>query len=147
MQESQAIDFYERIVDGTDYTKTITLEHSSGATLEDVRVHPVNKQSLAKTIQSLPEDMFGAVQEADDPDEAEEMLDDNDMSISSLGEETVDAFEDLVSESLSHPELTDTQMSQIVAELDFEVLFEVGGDIIDMSFAEGNAIKDFREQG
>lgn len=146
MQESTANDFYERLVEGTDYTKTISLEHGSGAKLEKVEVHPVDKKVLADVIQSLPEDMFDAVEEADDPDEAEEMLEDQGMSVSALGSDTVDAFERLVSESLDHEELTQPQIEAIVAELDFSILFELGGDIIDMSFADGGAIKDFHEQ-
>lgn len=146
MQESTANDFYERIVEGTDYTKKITLEHGSGAALEDVEMHPVDKKTLASVIQSLPEDMFGAVEEADNPDEAEEMLEEQGMSMSSLGPDTIDAFEKLVSKSLEHPDMTNTQMNQIVEALDFEMLFEIGGEVIDMSFSDGDAIKDFRAQ-
>lgn len=146
MNESTANDFYERIVEGTDYTKTITLDHGSGASLDGVEMHPVDKQVLADVIQSLPEEMFNAVEQADDPDEAEEMLEGEGMSISSMNSDTVDAFERLVAESLRHPDLTSTQMEQIVDNLDFGLLFELGGEIIDMSFAEGGVIKDFREQ-
>lgn len=148
MNESTANDFYERIVAGTDYKRTIDLTHGSGATLEGVQVHPVDKRVLADVIQALPEDMFSAVEEADSPEEAEEMLEEGDsgMSLSSMSSETVDAFENLVKASLKHPELTSTQMGHIVEELDFGMLFELGGEIIDMSFSEGGAIKDFREQ-
>lgn len=148
MQEEQANEFYERIVEGTDYEKTIELEHSSGAKLEDVKMSPVDKQTLAFTVQNLPDDLFDAVEEANSPEEAEEMMEESDknLSIDAMGEETVDAFERLVGESLSHPELTSTQMNQIVGELDFNILFELGGDVIDMSFAEGGAVRDFREQ-
>lgn len=146
MNESTANDFYERIVEGTDYTRTITLEHGSGAPLEGVEMHPVDKQVLADVIQSLPNEMFDAVEQADDPDEAEEMLEGEGMSLASMSSDTVDAFEKLVKESLRHPELTSTQMNQIVDALDFGLLFELGGEIIDMSFAEGGVIKDFREQ-
>lgn len=148
MQQSTANDFYERIVNGTDQKKTIELEHGSGAKLEGVKVSPVNKATLAATIQNLPEDLFEAVESAESPEEAEKMIEqqDNTMSISALGEDTVEAFEDLCSEALSHPELTSTQMDHIISELDFGLLFEIGGDVIDMSFADGGAIKDFREQ-
>lgn len=146
MQESTANDFYERLVEGTDYEKTVTLEHGSGATLE-VEVHPVDKKELANVIQTLPEEMFNAVEEADNPDEAKDMLDDeDDMSVSAMSGDTVDGFENLVSSSLKHDDLTQPQIDSIVSELDFAVLFELGGDIIDMSFAEGSAIKDFHAQ-
>lgn len=146
MNESTANDFYERIVNGTDHKRVITLEHGTGDNLEDVEMHPVDKGTLADVIQSLPEDMFGAVEEADDPEEAEEMLEEEGMSIASMSSDTVEAFENLVKESLRHPDLTGVQMGHIIDELDFGMLFELGGEIIDMSFAEGGAIKDFREQ-
>lgn len=146
MNKSTANDFYERIVEGTDYEKKITLDDGRGEPLEGVEMHPVDKRVLANVISALPEDMFGAVEEADDPDEAEEMLEEQGMSIASMSSDTVDAFEELTKESLRHPELTDTQMGHIVDALDFGMLFELGGEIIDMSFAEGGAIKDFREQ-
>jgi hypothetical protein len=147
MNESTANDFYERIVQGTDYSKKITLTYGSGDELMGVEMHPVNKGILADVIQSLPEDMFDAVEKADSADEAEEMIEgEQGMSISSMSSETVEAFERLVSESLCHPELTQSQMSSIVEALDFSMLFELGGQIIDMSFSDGNAIKDFQEQ-
>jgi hypothetical protein len=148
MQENTAIDFYNRITEGTEYEKKITITHKSGQELEEVKMSPVTKQVLADVIQKLPEDMFEAVEEADDPDEAEEMLEEKgeSMSLSAMSEDTVDAFERLVKESLSHDDLTDTQMKKIVDSLNFELLFELGGDIIDMSFAQSGAIKDFREQ-
>lgn len=144
MQESTANEFYDLIVEGTDYKKTIELTHKTGKELSGVEVHPVDKKTLANVIQSLPDDMFSAVEEADDADEAEDMLDEQGMSMGSMGPETVDAFEDLVKESLRHPELTNTQMGHIVDTLDFGMLFEIGGDVIDMSFSDGGAIKDFR---
>lgn len=147
MQESTANDFYERIVEGTDYEKEITLTHGSGAELEGVIMTPVSKRVLANVVNKLPDDMFDAVEEADSPDEAEEMLEESgeDLSLSSLNEDTVEAFEELCQESLSHPDLTNTQMNQIIEALDFEMLFTLGGEVMDISFAEGNAIKDFRE--
>lgn len=148
MQESTANDFYDRLVEGTDYTKTIELEHASGQKLTGVQMSPVDKKVLADVMQSLPEDLFSAVEEADSPEEAEEMLEEEGgaVSVSSMSSDAVSAFERLVSKSLSHPELTPTQMEQIVEALDFGMLFEIGGEVIDMSFSDGDAIKDFREQ-
>lgn len=148
MNESTANDFYERIVQGTDYADMIEISMDSGRTLENIEMHPVDKTILADVIQSLPEDMFDAVEEADNPDEAEEMLEEEGggMSIATMSSETVEAFETLVKESLRHDELTNTQMRQIIDELEFGILFELGGEIIDISFSEGGAIKDFRVQ-
>lgn len=151
MNESTANDFYDRIVQGTDYTKKITLTHGSGAELEGVKMHPVNKRILANVISSLPTSMFDAVEEADSPEEAEEMLEqqqdgDDSGALDAMSEDTVAAFEQLAKHSLMHDELTKTQMAQIIEALDFGVLFKLGGEIIDISFADSNAIKDFREQ-
>lgn len=149
MQESKANEFYDRIVNGKNYKEHITLEHSSNAALENVEMHPVDKQTLAYVIQKLPEEMFEAVEEADNPEEAEEMLeeDEGSLNLSAMSDDTVDAFETLVESSLSHDKLTPTQMNEIIESLDFAVLFELGGQIIDMSFAQSGAIKDFHEQG
>lgn len=147
MEQETAIDFYDRIVQGKQYHESITLEHQSGATLEDVRMQPVDKKVLANVIEKLPEEIFEAVESADDPEEAEDMLDEDVSSIGAMSADTVEAFEDLCKASLSHEELTAKQMEQMVEALDFGVLFELGGQIIDMSFADGAAIKDFRAQG
>lgn len=147
---NEANEFYNRIVEGTDHVETITLEHKTGAKLEGVELHPVDKQTLAYVVQKLPEDMFEAVEDADSPEEAEEMLEEEgggDLSLSAMSEDTIEGFEKLLKESLQHDKLTNTQMKQIIESLDFNVLFEVGGKIIDNSFAESGAVKDFHEQG
>jgi len=149
MNESTANDFYERLVEGTDYEETIELTHGSGAKLTKVKMAPVNKRVLANVINKLPEEMFDAVEGAESPEEAEEMLEEGEggsMSLQSMSSDTVEAFEDLLSASLSHEELTQTQMDQIIENLDFSALFELGGQVMDMSFSDGNAIKDFRVQ-
>jgi len=143
MQENDAVAFYDRIVEGKDRTNVISLEHSSGDTLEDIEMHPVSKRVLASVIQRLPEAMFDAVDEADDPDQAEEELEDRGMSTQAVTEQTVSAFEDLCAESLVHPELTNHQMERIIESLGFEVLFSLGSEIIEMSFDNSGEIKDF----
>jgi hypothetical protein len=146
MQETTAVDFYNRIVEGKEYEKKIQLSHGSGATLDGVELHPVDKGTLASVIQSLPEEMFDSMEGADSAEEAEEMLEENDISVDALSSQTVESFETLVQESLQHPELTPSQMDSIVEALDFGLLFELGGEIIDVSYAEGGAIKDFQKQ-
>jgi hypothetical protein len=146
MQENSALDFYDRIVEGKDDSSTITLEHSSGRKLKGVRIKPVDKRVLASVVQRLPDAMFDAVEESDNPEEAEENLEEQGMSTSAVTEQTVAAFEDLCAESLQHDELTSTQMTQIIEELDFEVLFGLGAEIIEKSFESSGDIKDFHEQ-
>jgi len=146
MQENTAVDFYNRIVEGKDKKNTISLEHDSGHKLEGVQMNPVSKRVLASVIQRLPEEMFDAVDEAEDADEAEEELENRGMSTQAVTEQTVEAFEDLCAESLTHEDLTNHQMKQIVESLGFETLFSLGAKIIEMSFNNSGDIKDFHEQ-
>ena len=148
MKNNDSNDFYDRIVEGQEYYETVTLTHESGAELEGVELHPVDKQTLASVIEKLPEEMFDAIDEAENPDEAEEMLEEGSGSdgIAAMNGDTVTAFENLVKDSAVHPQLTNTQMAEIIDSLGFELLFELGGKIIDMSFENSGAVKDFHEQ-
>ncbi|AGM11349.1 hypothetical protein M199_gp019 [Halogranum tailed virus 1] len=147
MNQDTAIDFYERVTQGTKQKKTISLEHESGATLEGVEMHPVDKRMLASVIQRLPDEMFDAVDEAEDADAAEDAIDESEeLSMAAVTEDTVEAFEDLCKASLSHPDLAPPQMNDIVDNLNFEMLFRVGTEVIDMSVESDGAVKDFHEQ-
>lgn len=144
MQETDAMDFYKRIVEGTKASKSIDLEHSEGYTLTDVQMSPIDKKTLAGVIERLPDEMFEAVEGADgDAEQAEENME-GDMS--AVTEDTVDAFEDLLSDSLDHPDLTTSQVDQLVTALSFEVLFELGTEVIDMSVEQTGDIRAFHEQ-
>lgn len=146
MQDNEALAFYDRIVEGKDDTDTITLEHHSGQTLENVRMTTVDKQVLGSVIERLPQEMFEAVEETEDYDDAEEQLEDQGMGTEAVTEQTIAAFEDLCAESLQHDDLTPSHMESIVEELDFELLFSLGAEIIERSFEQSGAIKDFHEQ-
>jgi len=147
MQEEEALDFYKRVTEGKKRFQTIDLEHESGSTLTDVKMHPVDKRTLAGIIEKLPDEMFDAVDEAEDPEEAEEQLEEQGGSLNAVNGDTVDAFEELCKDSLTHPELTRPQMHQILEELSFEVLFELGTEIINMSSEQTGAIRGFQKQG
>lgn len=146
MEQDNALDFYERLTQGTERYNTIELEHESGAVLQDVRMHAIDKRTLAGVIERLPDEMFEAVEGAENPEEAEEELEEEGGDLSAVTEETVDAFEDLTKESLEHDELTQAQMGHIAEELDFETLFELGTEIINMSVEDTGDIRGFREQ-
>jgi hypothetical protein len=146
MEENQALDFYERITQGKERYKTITLTHQSGRELENVRMYAISKQKLAGVIERLPSAMFEAVEGAEDADEAEEELEEAGGNLDAVTEETVNAFEDLIAESIDHDELTNPQLRHIAEELNFEVLFELGTDIINMSVEDTGSIRDFHEQ-
>jgi hypothetical protein len=144
MQENDAMDFYQRIVQGTKKTRTIELEHDDGYTLTGVEMHPIDKKTLAGVIERLPEEMFEAVEDAEgDPEEAQEEMDGD---LSAVTEDTVEAFEDLLHNALDHPDLTTSQIRQIVNALNFELLFELGTEVIDMSVEETGEIQSFHER-
>ncbi len=147
MKEEDALDFYKRITEGTKSYETISIEHKSGSELTGVEMHPVDKKQLAGVISELPEDMFEAVEETDNPESAEEQLEESGGSLNAVNENTIDAFESLCVDSLRHPELTSTQIHTIVSELSFEVLFELGTEIINMSSEQTGSVQGFRKQG
>jgi hypothetical protein len=147
MQEENALSFYERITQGTEKYKEISLEHETGATLNNVRMYAIDKQTLAGVIERLPEEMFQAVEGAEDAEDAEEELEQEGGNMSAVTEDTVNAFEDLCAESLDHEELTDIQMRHIIDELSFETLFELGTEIINMSVEDTGKIEGFHELG
>lgn len=146
MQEEDALAFYERITQGKDRYRTISLEHETGSVLEGVEMHPVDKRTLAGVIERLPEELFEAVEDAPDPEMAEEQFEEGGGNIGAVTEETVEAFEDLAVESLKHNQLTNSQMRHIINELSFEVLFELGTEIINMSVESTGAVRDFQKQ-
>jgi len=146
MQEEDALDFYKRITSGTKSYETIEIEDKSGAVLSGVEMHPVDKKRLAGVISELPDEMFDAVDEAEDPEEAEAELEDSGGSLNAVNENTIEAFEEICTDSLSHPELTSSQVAAIVSELSFEVLFELGTEIINMSSEQTGSVQGFRKQ-
>lgn len=146
MQEEEALEFYDRIVSGKDKYETVSLEHNSGATLTDVQMHPVDKRTLASVIERLPDELFDAVEDAEDAEAAEKELEEQGGDIAAVTENTVDAFEDLCEQSLLHQELTQTQMRHIIGELSFETLFALGTEIINMSVESTGAVRDFQKQ-
>lgn len=145
--KNSANEFYQQIVEGQDYATQITLEHESDRVLDSVQLSPVDKKKLASVIERLPDDMFDAAEGVEDPENAEEELEESEISMSAISEETIEAFEDLVKAAVSHDELTDSQMKKIVENLGFEVLFEVGSEVIEMSFERNGKIKDFHVRG
>lgn len=148
MQQEEAIDFYKRVTQGTKQKKIITLEDQSGASLPNVEMHAVDKKTLASVIQKLPDAMFDAVDEADNAEEAEETIENSEsLSMNAVTEDTVDAFENLCKESLQHPDLAPPQMKGIINNLNFEMLFSIGTEIIDMSAESDGAVQDFHVQG
>lgn len=147
MESEEAQEFFDRVTSGTKHYKSIELEHKSGAALSDVELHPVDKAELGSVVERLPEAMFAAAEGAENPEEAEEKLEESDelSGLDAMNEDTISAFEDLCKMSLKHEDLAPPQMKQIVAELSIEVLFELGTEIIQMSVEDTGDVQGFRE--
>lgn len=139
------MEFYKRVTESENETREYTLEHQSGAELT-VELTLVNRKTLLDEINRLPDEMLETLSEAEDEDEAQEMAEERNM-LSNVTGDTILAFENICVDSLNDPDgkLTSHNFEELVAELDFETLFEMGSEIIEMSFEESGSIKDFQK--
>ncbi len=141
MEQVEAMDFYERVVGGDSKTTEITLENEDGAAI-DVELTVVERKALLDEINRLPDEMLETLSEADNPDEAEEAAREENM-MTNVNGDTIQAFENICSQSIEHENLTSIHIEEIVSELDFEVLFPLGAEVIEMSFESTGKVKDF----
>jgi len=143
MPEVDAMEFYQRVTDNESKSKQYTLEHETGAELT-VDITEVDRSYVLDQINRLPDEMLDTLSEAEDEDEAQELAEEQNM-LSNVDGETVLAFENLCAEAMDHDELTRHNFEDMVAELSFEVLFEMGSAVIELSLGDQGSIKDFRE--
>jgi len=147
-QEVDAEEFYDRTIKGTGASKEIEFERDDGALLTGVELHVVSKEDLAEAISSMPEELFQAVdaeEEDIDPEEAEEMAREA-GGTTQVSPEMVEAFENLCSNSLHHDGLSTTQMRDIIEDFGFEMLFELGSEVLTYSLENGGAVQSFHER-
>lgn len=137
------MDFYKRVTESENEVREYTLEHQTGAELT-IELTVVNRKTLLDEINRLPDAMLQTLSEADDEDEAQEMAQEQNM-LSNVNGDTILAFENICVASMNHDELTSHNFEEIVAELDFETLFEIGSEVIEMSFEETGSIKSFHK--
>jgi len=64
--------------------------------------------------------------------------------LSEVDGSTIEVFENLFARSASHEDLTSLDMETLAGRLSFEVLFEAGGEVIDLSLQDPNRIRRFR---
>lgn len=145
MTEVDAMEFYQRVTDSKSTSTEYTLEHTTGAELT-VELNVVERKFLLDEIARLPDEMLDTLTEAEDEDEAQEMAEDEGM-LSNVNGDTILAFENICVEAISHPELTTHNIEDIVSELSFEVLFEMGSIVLERSFEETGSVEGFREAG
>jgi hypothetical protein len=139
------MEFYKRVTESKNDVREYTLEHQSGAQMT-VELTVVNRKTLLDEINRLPDEMLETLSEAEDEEEAQQRAEEQNM-LSNVNGDTILAFENICVNSLNDPEdkLTSHNFEEIVAELDFETLFEIGSEVIEMSFEETGSIKDFHE--
>lgn len=146
MEEVEAMAFYNAVTDddGEDKSKEITLENATGEALT-VSLTVVDRDYLMDQITQLPDAMLETLEEAEDPEEAEDKAEDANM-ISNVNGDTIRAFESICAAGMDHEELTGHHFEDMVKELDFEVLFPIGAEIIELSFENTGRVKDFHAQ-
>jgi hypothetical protein len=147
-QEVDAQDWYKRTIEGTGLSKTLSLERKDGRELPKFEMHTVDKQDLAFAIQSMPDELFEAVDEEEDvsAEEAEEMAEEASEGGANVSPEMVTGFEYLCEESLSHKAFSDVQMKKIIDNFGFETLFDIGSEIMTFSIEESGDVQDFHVQ-
>lgn len=149
--QDEALEFFEKLTAGTEHYKTVSLE-AGGEQLDGFEMHIVSKEVVADIVDRLPDEMFEAanVEEGLDVDEdveAEDLAEESDLdATATIDRETVAAFEDLCMTSLRHQHLSKSQISDMIESFDFEVLFGLGGEILEYSIENAGDIKDFHVQ-
>jgi hypothetical protein len=159
MEAEDAHEFFKNVSQGTKKYKEVDLERKSGKQLKGVEMHPVSKIELAEVIEKLPNEMLEGG-DADTTDEAEDMLDDVESAEDLIDEEAVqedsggsgletittgaiEGFEGLCKDSLEHEDLSPPEMSTVIDNFSFEVLFGLGTVIISLSIEEMGDIQNF----
>lgn len=147
-EEVDAQEWYQRTIKGSGASKDVTLERKDGRQLPAFEMHTVEKQDLAFAINAMPDELFEAVEDEEDvtAEEAEEMAREANEGGANVSPEMVDAFEYLCQESLTHEEFSGVQMQKIIDEFGFEMLFELGSEIMTYSLEEAGDVQAFHVQ-
>lgn len=139
--------FHDDVIQGVDKYKTITLTSESDRELEGVEMHIVSKAELTRAVEAMPDDVFDGIDSEEEdltPEEAEELAEE--QSGAHVTEDMYDAFEKLCKASLQHEGLSETQMGLIIDEFAFDIVFELGSEILNHSIENSGNVKDFRVQ-
>lgn len=145
MQEVEAMDFVERVTEDDakrDSTERV-LEAQDGAALT-VEIVEVERGYMLDQLQKLPEEMLSALAGAEDPEEAQDQVEEEDM-LTAVNSDTIDAFENLCAAGIEHADLTSQHIEKMVSTFDLEVLFPIGAEIMEISFDNGGSVTDFHE--
>lgn len=147
MDEGDALTFYNDVVGGDNHAsmerKEFVLQASNNRELE-IYLTKVDRKFVIDQLNKLPEEMLEMFAQVDDPDDIDE--EEATDALGGLSGQAIEAFEELCAESMDHGELTEHHFEDMVTELDLEVLFEMGGRIIQMSLEDSGKITGFRER-
>jgi len=151
MNEGDAMEFFDEVVGGEDgphapsQETEYVLEAQNGRELT-VTLKPVDRKFAIDKLNDLPDELLELFSEVEDPEEAQRQAEEA-GALAGLSGSAIKAFEELCAESMSHPKLTTTHMEQVAKELDLEVLFEMGSQVVEMSLEDDGAISGFRKPG
>ena len=143
--DGEPLQFYEDVVGGehtSEVKQKFELEAANGRTIV-VGLKRVDRKYTIDQLNKLPDEMLEMFAEAEDPEELDE--EEASEAMSSLSGDAIEAFENLCQKGLEHPELTDHHFEGMVGELDLEILFELGAQVIEISLEDGGKITGFRE--
>ena len=147
-EKVDAQEWYERTIKGSGASKDVQLGRKDGRELDGFEMHAVEKQDLAFAINAMPDELFEAVEDEENvsAEEAEEMAQEAQEGGANVNPEMVDAFEYLCQESLAHEKFSGVQMQKIIDQFGFEMLFEIGSEIMTYSLEEAGDVQDFHVQ-
>lgn len=144
MTKVDDMEFYQEVVGSEQKSESYVIEHSASNKELEVEITEVDRQFVLDELARLPDELLETFDEAEDEQEAQELAEDSNL-LSGVNGDTILAFENLCAESLRSEKLTSDHFEDIVKELDFEVLFEMGSKVIDMSIGDTGSIKGFRK--
>jgi hypothetical protein len=135
-----ALDTHDRIIRGAKASKTPEVEADSGETLEH-ELTPVSRGVRSEVQSYLPEGWFDVAEEVDDPDDVDE--EDIDLSEAMLDEDGVEAWTDMLVESIDHDELAPSEIRNQVECWSDKLFYEAGAAVIEMG-VDTSGVKSFR---
>lgn len=148
MTNVDPLEFHKRVRNANNSNQReeyqITLKDGGDKLTQKVYLEKLERDKLLDEISKLPDEMLGMLEDAEDEEEAQELAEERGM-LTSINGDTVNAFENMVKSSMTHSQYTDQHKEDIVNALSFEVLFEMGSKVIEMSFEDTGAIKDFQK--
>lgn len=150
MVDNTGMEFMEAVVEddgpGVGETRTRILEAQNGMELE-VELYGPDRDEIFDKLQQLPDELLEVLTEEDidDPEEAQAEADEAEL-LQGMSGDAIRAFEEICALGMRHPgELTTHHIEELVRELDLEVLFPFGVEVIEMALDNSGAIEDFRE--